>query len=127
MGKALVLALAVVALAGLASSAEAAERRARSAVSADVTAQPKVRYYRHRTGGVRGYRPRVECGEKRLRVLCGCVECVGAVRHEPNLLLHATLAAISSNAAIVENSLVASCGSGQLDSLAATRPAARLT
>ena len=37
------------------------------------------------------------------------------------------LAAISSKAAIVGNSLVASCGSGQLDSLAATMSAARLT
>jgi cytochrome P450 len=37
------------------------------------------------------------------------------------------LAAISSKAAMVGNSLVASWGSGQLDSLAATRLAARLT
>ncbi|MGY4652168.1 cytochrome P450 [Mycobacterium sp. URHB0021] len=37
------------------------------------------------------------------------------------------LAAISSKAAMVGNSLVASWGSGQLDSFAATTPADRLT
>ena len=37
--------------------------------------------------GAGGHGPLVECGEKRLRVLCGSAEAGGAVRHEPTIRL----------------------------------------
>jgi len=76
--------------------------------------------------GVGGHGPLVDCGEKCLGVCCGSAEAGGAVRHDPTLRQD-NAAAISSKAAMVGNSLLASWGSGQLDSLAATRLAARLT
>jgi len=59
--------------------------------------------------GAGGYGAVVDCGKKCLSVLDGSAEAGGAVRHVPTLR-HVRLAAISSNAAMVENSLAESAG-----------------
>ena len=76
---------------------------------------------RHADGSARGHRPRQAI---RLRRRRGHAVVAGRWAF---FSFHDRLAAISSKAAMVGNSMVASCGSGQLDSFAATILAARLT